>query len=254
MKQTKNKLIETYVKALVEKMIVIKEEEEEDGSKESQLVATPPRFVRPERRAQVRKTFNMDEFKKEQGLEAKQRYLQLSLKQVGAGTSRAVFLLPDGKSVIKLSLNPAGNAQNKAEATICQVDKSLNVFTKVEETGENYDWIISEFASKMSDSEFQQATKIPWVTFGSAIRAAFPEELQSGSVPSERNKQDLQGLAGNSWFMRLVNVIKGCHYMAGDLTKLSSWGTINGRPVILDSGFTKAVNQGHYNGTGTPKQ
>jgi hypothetical protein len=230
-----NKLLETYIERMVESMLM-----EEDPS----MAATPAARPRSRGQASVRQPFNMDQFKAEQGLDQKMRYLQSTLKQIGEGSSRTVFQL-DNEFVIKMAKNPAGVGQNKAEATVCTIDKGLELFAKVAEPGQGYEWLKSEFAAPISEEQFQQFTSIPWKTFTLAMFAAFPEKIKSGQASSQ-SQQALQSLANNQWFKRVLNVMKGCKYEPGDMTKLDSWGTVNGRAVVVDSGFTEAVQQAFY--------
>lgn len=186
--------------------------------------------------------FDESQFKAVQGLGQKMRYLYSTLPQVGEGSSRNVFKLDD-KWVIKMAKDDAGVAQNKAEATVCTVDTPLALFSKVAEVGEGYEWLKSELAVPMTEESFQKTTGIAWDAFVNAIKGAFPSKTKPN--PPEYT-QALQSLANNSWFKRLLNVIRGCKYMPGDLTKMDSWGVVNGRAAIIDSGFTEAVFQAHY--------
>ena len=45
----------------------------------------------------------------------------------------------------------------------------------------------------------------------------------------------------------LQKIKKDYNLILGDFGKKSSWGTINGRPVIIDYGFTINVRNKYYN-------
>jgi cell division protease FtsH len=62
------------------------------------------------------------------------------------------------------------------------------------------------------------------------------------SVNWERVARRTVGYSGAD----LENMLNECKYEPGDIAKLDSWGIIGGKPVILDSGFTEAVNQAYY--------
>lgn len=228
-----NKLLETYIERMVESMLM-----EEDPS----MASTPAVRKKPGQQQQIKQTFDMGQFQAVQGLDAKMRYLYSTLKQIGLGSSRVVFQFSD-KLALKMAKNDAGVGQNKAEATVCTIDPNLGLFAKVEQVGQGYEWLLSEFALPMDEGQFQQLTHVSWKTFTSALLAAFPDKA---SKVLDQNKQDLQSLGQSSWFKRLLNVVKACKYEPGDIAKLDSWGIVNGRPVIIDSGFTEAVHQAFY--------
>lgn len=232
-----NKLLETYIRSMVESLLM-----EDDPTMAQTPVARPRRAQQGQEPA--KQQFNMEQFKTIKGLDQKLRYLQSTLKQVGEGSSRTVFQL-DKDFVIKLAKNPAGTGQNRAESTVCTIDKGLELFAKVAEIGEGYEWLKSEYAVPMTEESFQQSTGVPWKTFTSAMFAAFPEKVKGGQA-TPQSQQALQSLANNQWFKRVLNVMKGCKYEPGDMTKLDSWGTVNGRAVVVDSGFTEAVQQAFY--------
>lgn len=68
-------------------------------------------------------------------------------KILGSGSSRTVIKLSN-KRVIKVALNDAGQAQNKREVFLTDKCFELNLFANVLYYEGNYNWIISQFATR----------------------------------------------------------------------------------------------------------
>lgn len=135
-------------------------------------------------------------------------------KYLGEGSSRKVFDLNNGY-VVKIAKNMAGVEQNRIEYMISEDDNS-NLLAKVVQASNNYDFIIMRRARKVKD------ILDVWDYF---------------NVTSKNEFLDLPELK------RLK--IK-YNLLLNDLNKKTSWGTISGRPVIIDYGFTKRVRERYY--------
>lgn len=174
-------------------------------------------------------------------------YASNTLKRIGMGSSRMVFELEgDPDWVLKIAMNDAGIAQNKAEATVCSADPRLEYFTKIDfsRSDKSGRFLISEYAEPMDESKWQSLTGISWDDYVYAMDGLF----NKNPFPKEAKYAD-NLLKTNSWFAKLINIIKSCQYQPGDLQKMDSWGIgkKTNKLVIVDSGFTKAVYQAHYN-------
>lgn len=135
-------------------------------------------------------------------------------RYIGSGSSRDVFDLGNGY-VIKVAKNRAGIAQNKAEYNISYYNYS-GLFAKVVQVSKDFKFLIMEKANKIySISEV-------WKYF------------------NVRDKKELFHLK------EIQNIKRNFNLLLGDLGRKSSWGMINGRPVIIDYGFTKEIRQKYY--------
>lgn len=136
-------------------------------------------------------------------------------RYIGSGSSRIVFDLGN-RYVIKVAKNKAGIAQNKSEYNISRyVDSGL--FAKVLKVSNDYNFLIMEKADKIwSMSEV-------WKHFNVGGKNGL---FHLKEIQDVNNKFDL---------------------MLADLNRKSSWGIINGKPVIIDYGFTSEVRQRFYN-------
>lgn len=135
-------------------------------------------------------------------------------RYIGSGSGRKVFDLGNGY-VIKVAKNKAGIAQNKCEHEISYNDHS-NLFAKVIQVSNNFKLLIMQKADEINTISYV------WQYF---------------NVTSKRELFDLK---------ELQNIKRNYNLLLGDFNKKSSWGIINGRPVIIDYGFTREVKERYY--------
>jgi len=135
-------------------------------------------------------------------------------RYIGSGSGREVYDLENGY-VIKVARNKAGIAQNKAEYKISSNDKS-NLFAKVVQASNDFNLLVMQKADKINNILYV------WNYFDA------------------KSKRELF----NS--KQLQDIKRNYNLLLGDLARKSSWGIINGRPVIIDYGFTREVRQRYY--------
>ena len=135
-------------------------------------------------------------------------------RYIGSGSGRQVFDLGNGY-VVKVAKNSAGIAQNKAEYKISFNDNS-NLFAKIVQASNDFRLIIMKKANKLSDISYV------WKYF---------------NVTSKKELFNLK---------ELQNIKRRYGLLLNDLDRVSSWGTINGRLVIIDYGFTRDVMERYY--------
>ena len=135
-------------------------------------------------------------------------------RYIASGSGRQVFDLGNGY-VIKVAINNAGIAQNKAEYKISSNDHS-SLFAKVIQASNDFTLLIMQKADKIYN---------------------ISHVLKYFNVTSKRdllNSKELQNIKSN------YNLV------LSDFDRTSSWGMINGRPVIIDYGFTRDVVERYY--------
>ncbi|EKQ56599.1 MULTISPECIES: hypothetical protein [unclassified Clostridium] len=135
-------------------------------------------------------------------------------KYIGSGSSRRVYDLGNGY-VIKIAKNDAGIAQNKSEYKISVKDHS-NLFAKVVQASKDYRLLIMQKAKKVN------SILSIWRYF------------------NVTNKKELF----NS--KEIQNLKRKYNLLLGDFNRESNWGIINGKPVIIDYGFTREVKSRYY--------
>lgn len=135
-------------------------------------------------------------------------------KYIGSGSCREVFDLGNGY-VVKVAKNIAGIAQNESEYNISHYDNS-GLFAKVIDVSDNFDLLIMEKAERIYNI------------------------FDLYRYFNVRNKRQLFRLR------ELRNISRNYDLILADLDRLSSWGMIDGRPVIIDYGFTEEVSERYY--------
>ncbi|SFD01795.1 hypothetical protein [Clostridium uliginosum] len=135
-------------------------------------------------------------------------------RYIGSGSGRQVFDLGNGY-VIKVARNRAGIAQNMCEYKISFNDPS-DLFAKVIKVSNDFNLLIMQKANKVYNISYV------WKYFNIT------------------NKRELFNLK------ELQNIMRKYNLLLADLDRESSWGIINGRPVIIDYGFTREVRERYY--------
>lgn len=133
---------------------------------------------------------------------------------IGSGSGRHVYDLGNGY-VAKVAKNRKGVAQNEAEHQISLKDHS-DLFATVMQASVDHNLIIMEKAEQLKH------ISSVWRYF------------------NVRNNQGLYRIP------KIRNAIVQHSLIFGDLCKPHSWGALNGRPVVIDYGFTRSVNRKYY--------
>lgn len=185
------------------------------------------------------KSFNWDEFKKIKDLKEVERYAQMHLKFLGAGSSRATFIL-NSKKVLKIATKRLkGRAQNKAEVDIITNPNHKSALTQIYDLdADNYNWIVSDLVRPISnEDEFFKLTSLDFDDFYDSLFGSHPKAGYYYSA-----KEDEHPLTKST-----AHLIKTTKLMPGDLMDVEHWGkTADGRVVLYDYGFTTEVYDTFY--------
>ena len=130
---------------------------------------------------------------------------------IGRGTGRTVFDLENGY-VVKAAKNRKGIEQNKEEYRISNLDKN-NVFAQAIALSEDYMYLIMVKAQPI------KSFSVVWNYY------------------QVKNNRQLFSLEAFNKFLPLYDLLPG------DLHRISSWGVVKERPVIIDYGFTRSVRK-----------
>lgn len=135
-------------------------------------------------------------------------------RYIGSGSSRRVFDLENGY-VAKIAKNRAGIAQNRMEYKISSISSS-NLFAEVIDLSEDSSTLIMQKADKIYNFSYVcRYFKVRNIN----------EVLQLKSFQNIEYRYNL---------------------LLTDLRRTSNWGIINGRPVIIDYGFTREISRRYY--------
>lgn len=164
-------------------------------------------------------------------------YAEKNLGHLSSGSSRVVYTMPGKKEVLKLAKNDRGVAQNKVESKMkC---KYINKTTKSCPEG---CWKISPFLDKVTEKEFEELTDLNFKDFGEALDYG----LKSVSESSAKKPKNFEEISKTEMYKTLVDCGKEYDLMPGDLSRISSWGQVDGHPTLLDSGLTREIYDEFY--------
>ena len=170
---------------------------------------------------------------------ARNRYAEKNLKHLSSGSSRIVYLTPEG-TILKLAKNDKGIAQNKAESNPKMKSKYLN---KILGHAKNHAWIETSYLKKITEKQFEKMTGIDFDDFGECIRFGLKDVSSNKDISEPEN---FEQVSKSEIYKEMKDIGKKFKLMPGDLARISSWGTKEGHPVLIDAGLTKEVFKEFY--------
>lgn len=162
-------------------------------------------------------------------------YAEKNLKHLSSGSSRIVYLT-NKDTVIKLAKNEKGLAQNKAE---CQSKVKCKYINKILDCSKDYLWVESPFLEKITEKDFEELTGFSFKDFEKMIDSTLESK-------NSANIKEITKVTKSDFFKEIINAAKNLQLMSGDLTRISSWGTKDNIPILIDSGLNKQVYQKYY--------
>lgn len=133
---------------------------------------------------------------------------------IGMGSGRVVFDLGNGY-VVKAARNQRGIAQNEAEYKIALADNS-SLFAKIPGVSEGFVLLVMAKAERIKDISFV------WKYF------------------NVKNNQELIEVK------KIRDISQRNGLLFYDLVRPVNWGQIDGKPVVIDYGFTREVYRRYY--------
>lgn len=191
----------------------------------------------------------LDQFEEIQSFRQKIAFATQNLQRIGSGSGRIVFDI-DGTKVFKLAKNPKGVAQNEAEVNIGRYPDTQHIVTKVLDTDDNGNWIVSEKAKKVSEARIKQLTGIPSLTELFYYLKNHENAIKGGGQIFRQDNDVVESLVDNEFVIDLEDIMANYSIRAGDFNKTSTFGEVlrDGQPtiVIADYGLTDEVYNTHY--------
>ena len=175
---------------------------------------------------------------------ARKKYAEANLKHLSSGSARIVYLTPD-KTVVKLAKNDKGIAQNKAETNPEMKSKFLNEVIK---HAKNDSWMETHYLDKITGAQFEEMTGIPFSDFDEAIRFGLKNVSENTGLTKPKNFDKVEK---SEIYKEVKRIGEQFKLMPGDLARISSWGTKDGRPVLIDAGLTAEVFADFYEDDGS---
>jgi len=162
-------------------------------------------------------------------------YCRRFLKFLGRGSSRIVFLMPNGHA-LKMAWNKKGLAQNEAEEGDYYLD-TLDCFAKTFNTSEDHTWIETELARKCSESEFE---RLNGFSFKNMVDVIILMSRDRGNGREYQwhhfiDKDKARSLIDKSWddgegLLYDINEYignYGASNVSADFLRIANWGIVN---------------------------
>lgn len=148
---------------------------------------------------------------------ARERFNIPNLKRVAAGSDRVVYDIGEGK-VLKIAKTARGLSQNNFSADYYAEGEGL--IPKTYEVGKNY--IVKQRVMPPDQNTKQMVKELSELSF-SRLNAAYFDNIKKAAEIINKH-----GGAGD--------VLMNYDALWGDLQRVRNWGTIDGKPVLLDEG------------------
>lgn len=180
--------------------------------------------------------------------------------RLGGGSSRVAFVIPDQgrETVLKIAKNAKGMAQNEAEVDILDdgyLGKLDIVIPLIDYDKENPTptWLQTEKANKVSQQKLAKMLhaggRWPMTNFLYAvdnklgnIKRYMPtlDQIKQEMLDTGSSEKDIEIFM--DYVDQVAVLISSSSLLSGDFGTASNWGEYQGRPVIIDLGFTSAVH------------
>jgi len=176
--------------------------------------------------------------------QARKKYSEKNMKHLSSGSSRIVYKTNDG-TIVKVAKNDKGIAQNKAESNPKKKSKYLNTIIS---HAKNYSWMETHYLEKITVKEFEEMTGLNFDDFGEAIRYGLKNVSGNTDTTKPKNFAEVEK---SEIYKDVKDVGLKSDLMPGDLARISSWGSRDGRPILIDTGLTKEVFEKFYEDSGS---
>ena len=191
----------------------------------------------------------LPEFLNIKSFAGKIKYAGQYLTRIGSGTGRIVYDI-DGQKVLKLAKNTKGVAQNSAEADIGHYNDAQNIVTIVYDNYDDYSWLISEKAKKVTEKRIVQLTGIPSLNELYQYVRNFEQSNRGRGNLFGQKQEIVEQLNENEFAQELTEFIANYGQLAGDMGRPSSYGEVlrDGQPsiVLTDYGLNDEVYDTYY--------
>ena len=187
-------------------------------------------------------------------------YAKDRAQRLGGGSSRVAFVIPDNgrETVLKIAKNKKGMAQNEAELEVLDdgyLGKLDIVIPLVDYDKQNPTptWIQTEKANKVSQQKLAKMLhaggRWPMTNFLYAVdnllrrkQQYMPtlDQIKKDMVDTGSTEQDIDIFL--DYVNQVADLVNSSNLLSGDFGTASNWGEYQGRPVIIDLGYTSAVH------------
>jgi hypothetical protein len=187
-------------------------------------------------------------------------YAVARAQKMGKGSSRTAFEIEyEGRpTILKVAHNAKGMAQNEAESSILDDGyvESLGIAIPLIDYDEEHNqpvWIHLEKAQKASEKQlcgYMKCGKLSLLVDLALINAGVIRRSYNGTLETLKaqpyNYSDDDVELCEEYVSALTELATSYEVSLYDLTRPANWGMYNGKPVVIDIGFTDSVRKTYY--------
>lgn len=176
------------------------------------------------------------------------KFANQNLDRIGSGSGRIVYNI-DGEKALKLAKNAKGVAQNEAEANSSDY-YSQSIVTEVFDYDDNYTWLASELAKKVTEKRIKELTGIPSLNDLFYFLRNYKDQNNGRRAYFAQDKELQDFFWNNEFASDVADFMASYNQSAGDMGRPSSYGEVlrDGEPTIVltDYGLNDEVFDTHY--------
>ena len=199
-------------------------------------------------------------FGHDKSFKSRLQYALARAPRLGIGSSRIAFIIPDNsrETVLKVAKNKKGLAQNAAEVDVLTDGyiRSMDIVIPIidyDQLNPVPTWLQTEMAKKVSRKKLEEMLYCSETSWGLTYFIDAVHNIvgkRSRHMPTLKQiKQELKDVDYSDEeidiFMEYANevamLVTSSTVLIDDLRNVNNWGEYNGRPVIIDLGYTEEV-------------
>lgn len=189
-------------------------------------------------------SFDLKEFAQLKSRFERIKYAYEELTFLGAGTARAVFLL-NTQSVLKVSMNHAGDEQNMNEHDVSSDPGVKDIVARVIDAHPTHRWVVAENAHVFhSDDEFERFAKISWNDFCDALDDDEKWKHEDENAQDEEDTR-IDELRQHPIVKAAIDLVSFADLAVHDLLDIEHWGHVKQRVVCIDYGLSTSTALTH---------
>jgi len=158
-------------------------------------------------------------------------------EKLGEGSARTIFKVSD-KLVLKIARNESGIAQNFEEMKPKTHRSFTNPVLAADIKGK---WILVRFTDNINKEQFKKLSGFDFDPFMDALFYKFNNESDDWKKP-----KNYKEITSSLLFKELSKLVLDCDSQIGDLDKINSWGSLDGKLVLRDIGLSRDVYEEFY--------
>jgi len=110
-------------------------------------------------------------------------------------------------------------------------------------SAQNNAWLETHFLEKITEKEFEEMTKLNFKDFAEALSYG----LRNLSSNNDKEKPEgFDKVSKSDIYKEVKEISEKFKLLPGDIGRISSWGTKDGKPVLIDAGLTRKVFDEFY--------